>query len=65
MVFVLNKAKFDVLRKLDTMEGRIVDNAKFFQLDDLKKVSDEVLYNQLLDEFPMWLKEAKEKGILC
>ena len=57
-------SNFDVLRKLDTMEGRIVDNANFFHLDDLKKVSDEELYNQLLDEFPMWLKEAKEKRIL-
>jgi len=57
-------SNFDVLRKLDTMEGRIVDNANFFHLDDLKKVSDEELYNQLLDEFPMWLKEAKEKRVL-
>jgi len=60
----IGDSNFDVLRKLDTMEGRIVDNANFFHLDDLKKVSDEELYNQLLDEFPMWLKEAKEKGIL-
>ncbi|QUG42721.1 VWA domain-containing protein [Psychrobacillus sp. INOP01] len=60
----IGDSNFDVLRKLDTMEGRIVDNANFFHLDDLKKVSDEDLYNQLLDEFPMWLKEAKEKRIL-
>ena len=60
----IGDSNFDVLRKLDTMEGRIVDNANFFHLDDLKKVSDEELYNQLLDEFPMWLKEAKEKRIL-
>lgn len=60
----IGDSNFDVLRKLDTMEGRVVDNANFFHLDDLKKVSDEELYNQLLDEFPMWLKESKEKGIL-
>lgn len=60
----IGDSNFDVLRKLDTMEGRIVDNANFFHLDDLKKVSDEELYNQLLDEFPIWLKEAKEKRIL-
>lgn len=60
----IGDSNFDVLRKLDTMEGRIVDNANFFHLDDLKKVSDEDLYNQLLDEFPLWLKEAKEKRIL-
>ena len=60
----IGDSNFDVLKRLDTMEGRIVDNANFFHLDDLKKVSDEELYNQLLDEFPMWLKEAKEKRIL-
>lgn len=60
----IGDSNFDVLRKLDTMEGRIVDNANFFHLDDIESVSDEELYNQLLDEFPMWLEEAKEKRIL-
>ncbi len=60
----IGDSNFDVLRKLDTMEGRFVDNANFFHLDAIEKVSDEELYNQLLDEFPMWLKEAKEKRIL-
>ena len=60
----IGNSNFDVLRKLDTLEGRFVDNANFFHLHDLEKVSDEDLYNQLLEEFPMWLKEAKEKRIL-
>lgn len=60
----IGDSNFDVLRKLDTMEGRMVDNANFFHLDAFEKVSDEELYEQLLNEFPMWLKEAKEKGIL-
>lgn len=60
----IGDSNFDVLRKLDTMEGRIVDNANFFHLDDISQVSDEELYDQLLNEFPMWLKEAKAKGIL-
>ena len=45
------------------MPGRVVDNANFFSLDDVDKISDEELYNKLLNEFPMWLKEAIEKGI--
>ncbi|MDN7227355.1 VWA domain-containing protein [Planococcus sp. N064] len=60
----IGDSNFDVLRKLDTMEGRVVDNANFFHLDDISQVTDEELYDQLLNEFPMWLKEAKEKGIL-
>ena len=60
----IGDSNFDVLRKLDTMGGRVVDNANFFHVDDISQVSDEELYNQLLNEFPMWLKEAKDKGIL-
>lgn len=60
----IGNSNFDVLRKLDTMGGRVVDNANFFHVDDISKISDAELYDQLLNEFPMWLKEAKEKGIL-
>ncbi|WP_416144189.1 vWA domain-containing protein [Planococcus koreensis] len=60
----IGDSNFDVLRKLDTMEGRFIDNANFFHLEDVSKVSDEELYDQMLDEFPQWLKEAKEKRIL-
>lgn len=60
----IGQSNFDVLRKLDTMEGRVVDNANFFHLDSMEAVSDEQLYEQLLEEFPMWLKEAKEKQIM-
>ena len=60
----IGDSNFDVLRKLDTMEGRFVDNANFFHVPDIDQVTDEELYNQMLNEFPEWLKEAKEKGIL-
>ena len=60
----IGNSNFDVLKKLDTMEGRYVDNANFFHFDNLADVSDEELYNQLLNEFPQWLEEAKEKGII-
>lgn len=60
----IGDSNFDVLRKLDTMGGRVVDNANFFHVDDISQVSDEELYDNLLNEFPMWLKEAKDKGIL-
>ena len=60
----IGDSNFEVLEKLDTMEGRFIDNANFFHIKEIEKTSDEELYNQLLDEFPSWLKEAKEKGIL-
>jgi hypothetical protein len=29
----------------------------------MDKISDEELYNRLLDDFPSWLREAKRLGI--
>ena len=46
------------------MSGRFIDNANFFALDDFKKVSNSELYSRLLNEFPQWLQEAKNKGII-
>lgn len=57
-------SNFDVLKKLDVMEGRFIDNANFFHILDIEKQSDDDLYKQLLNEFPMWLKEAREKRVL-
>jgi hypothetical protein len=55
---------FGMLRNLDTLPGRVVDNAGFFAVTDLAKISDEELYDRLLSEFPAWLKAARAKGIL-
>lgn len=55
---------YGVLRELDTIPDRVVDNAGFFAVDDLKKIGDDELYDRLLSEFPIWLKEVKAKRIL-
>lgn len=60
----IGNSNFEVLEKLDTMEGRFVDNANFFHIADIETITDNELYDQLLNEFPQWLKEAKEKHIL-
>jgi len=60
----IGNGNFDFLKKLDTMEGRIVDNANFLHFGDIDMVSDDQLYDSLLNEFPCWLEEVKEKGIL-
>lgn len=60
----IGNGNFDFLKKLDTMEGRIVDNANFLHFGDIDMVSDDQLYDSLLNEFPSWLEEVKEKGIL-
>ncbi|WP_408589490.1 VWA domain-containing protein [Novosphingobium sp.] len=55
---------FGMLRNLDTLPGRVVDNAGFFPVTDLAKITDEELYDRLLSEFPAWLKAVRAKGIL-
>ncbi|WP_324655161.1 VWA domain-containing protein [Bacillus paranthracis] len=58
-------AEFEFLDKLDKMSGRFIDNANFFQIDDLREISDEEFMNRILNEFPQWIKEARAKGVLA
>ncbi|MFE9580072.1 VWA domain-containing protein [Nocardia sp. NPDC006044] len=60
----LGRANYGLLRSLDEMTGRIVDNAGFFALDDIDRVDDGELYARLLGEFPDWLRAAKAAGVL-
>ncbi|MEH6796201.1 MAG: VWA domain-containing protein [Rhodococcus sp. (in: high G+C Gram-positive bacteria)] len=60
----VGKANYGVLEKLDTMEGRLIDNAGFFALDDIDKVSDAELYERILSEFPDWVRAARAAKII-
>ncbi|WP_381793232.1 VWA domain-containing protein [Streptomyces niveus] len=60
----LGRANYGVLQRFDTMAGRRVDNVGFFAVDDIERVSDPELYDRLLSEFPSWLREARQAGIL-
>ncbi|MEV0298704.1 VWA domain-containing protein [Nocardia sp. NPDC050710] len=60
----LGRANYGLLRTLDEMDGRRVDNAGFFALDDIDRVDDGELYARLLGEFPDWLRAARAAGIL-
>lgn len=55
---------YGILKELDTLSGRLVDNANFFAIDDFNSISDEELYDRLLNEFPIWIKAARKKHIL-
>lgn len=57
-------SKYGILEKLDDMTGRVIDNCNFFALDNITQLPDEQLYDLLLEEFPQWLQEAKQKSIL-
>lgn len=56
-------SSYGVLKKLDDMKGRPIDNANFFELRNLTQVTETKLYEMLLEEFPQYLKEAKKLGL--
>jgi hypothetical protein len=55
---------YGILQELGAIQGRYVDNANFFALDDFRSVSDAELYERLLEKFPRWLTEMQQKGML-
>lgn len=63
----IGNSSFRTLEELDTMRGRVIDNANFFSIRDIREIStmsDQDLLGKLLTEFPSWYKEAKEKNIV-
>ncbi|WP_063049111.1 vWA domain-containing protein [Nocardia arthritidis] len=60
----LGRANYGLLRTLDELSDRAVDNAGFFALDDIDQVDDAQLYTRLLGEFPDWLRAARNANIL-
>lgn len=55
---------FKFLQKLDDLTGRTIDNADFFKVENINKVTDEELYDKLMTEFPGWIQEAKRIGLM-
>lgn len=54
---------FDFLRKLDDLDGRVVDNASFYPAGTVT-MSEGDLYDGLLHEFGAWLRNAKAAGVV-
>ncbi len=61
----LSAGDFGFLEKLDSLSGRLLDNAAFFSVSDLASVTDDELYAQLMVEYPGWLKQARARGLLA
>ncbi|KJN50879.1 hypothetical protein SS43_22890, partial [Enterobacter asburiae] len=63
---LFNKAgsSYGILKNLDDFTDRRVDNTHFFAMDDFGSISDEKLYDNLLEEFRPWIDETKRLGIL-
>lgn len=57
--------EFAALRGLDTLSGRVVDNAGFFGTGDQpRNMLNENVYDNLTREFSTWIRAARAAGIL-
>lgn len=52
------------LASLDTLPGRVIDNAGYQNVPSISTLTDEQLFGQLLSEYPSWISEAKAAGIV-
>jgi len=60
----IGHAGFTFLKEIDTMDGRFLDNANFFEVHDPAQMSETDLYEKMTAEYPQWVQLAKGKGIL-
>lgn len=60
----IGEGRFRFLEELDTLTGRLIDNAGFFKVSSPDSISDEELYDQLMSEYPDWIKHAKNKKLI-
>lgn len=60
----VGEGPFDFLRRLDDLRGRPVDNAHFVEPDEVEALSDKQLFDLLLEEYPKWLADAREAGLI-
>jgi stress response protein SCP2 len=64
-----NPREFAYLQRLDDLDGRYTDNADFFSLTEKdllgrQSISDDALYDRLMNEYPGWLQRARAQRLL-
>ncbi|HWK23149.1 MAG TPA: VWA domain-containing protein [Ureibacillus sp.] len=62
--FFSGQSNFTFLEQLDNLNGRYLDNANFFSVEDPLEVLDTELYDLLMTEYPSWVKSASQKGLI-
>lgn len=55
---------YSFLELIDDMKDRFIDNVDFFNIYDPDQISDDEFFKLMMTEFPNWLVEAKEKGMI-
>ncbi len=60
----LNGMRYGDIEHPELIQGRMTDNAGFFEADDFDDANDGKLYNMMFAKFPKWLNEARQKGLI-
>lgn len=60
----LGSDSFTFLQKLDNLTGREMDNAGFFQANDVSRLTDNELYEKMMVEFPAFVNLCRQKRII-
>jgi vWA found in TerF C terminus len=60
----IGNERFQFLQQLDDLAGRHIDNADFFKIENINRISDEQLYDKLMTEYPGWEREARRIGLI-
>ena len=60
----LFQSDFTFLEQLDHLTGRYIDNADFFSVKEPAAISDDELYDLLMQEYPEWVKKAQAMGMI-
>lgn len=61
----IGRSSFTTLERLDDLEDRFIDNADFFSVDSIVDMEEKELYARLMNEYPGYIKEAVNKGIIA
>lgn len=57
-------SNYGALEEFDSLPDRFLDNADFFSIDNLKSISEQELYDKMVQEFPAWIKLAQTKNLI-
>lgn len=60
----IGSSRFSFLDGLDNLSGRLLDNASFSKINDLEKLTDAQLYQDMMKEYPSWVVEAKRLNLI-
>lgn len=60
----IGREEIEFLQTIDDLPGRFMDNADYKHVKNVDTISNETLFEYLLDEFPEWISEAHLKGLI-